>query len=100
MHRRSVLKAAGPSRLALAAGALWWATDGSGLAIESPSGTRTPVVILAPHKLNSGGALLAGADGTPLVREGQAIELVGGTAAPDDPRYPSFLAAEVIVLDG
>jgi hypothetical protein len=95
-----VLKAAGPSRLALAAGALRRGADGSGLAIESPGGTRTPVVILAPHMLDSGGALLAGADGTPLVREGQAIELVGGVAAPADPRYPSFLASEVIVLDG
>lgn len=95
-----MLKAAGSSRLALVAGALRRAADGSGLAIESPSGTRTPVVILAPHMLDSGGALLAGADGTPLVREGQAIELIGGAAAPDDPRYPSFLASEVIVLDG
>jgi len=63
------------------------------------SGTQVPVVVLAPHRINVDGALLADVDGTPVACEGDRVTVVGGFAPDDDPRSPAFLAARVIVVE-
>jgi hypothetical protein len=99
MQRRSVLQAQGPSRLAKRTGILRAASPDSPTALAIESGTNTiPVVILAQHRINVDGALLADADGTPVAWEGERVVLVGGLAPPDDRRYPAFLASRVSVL--
>jgi hypothetical protein len=99
MQKRSVLQASGPSRLAKQSGILRAAPPGSPTALVIESGTeKIPVVVLAPHRIDVGGALLADVDGTPAAYEGDRVSLVGGLAAEGDPRHPAFLASTVSVL--
>ena len=74
-------------------------SPGSPTALALESGTKTyPVIVLAPHRINVSGALLADVDGTPVAWEGEHVILGGGLAPPDDHRYPAFLASRVSVL--
>jgi hypothetical protein len=67
--------------------------------IESESGTQTtPLVVLALHRINVNGALLADVAGTPVAWESDRVTLTGGVASEDDPRHPAFLANRVAVL--
>src|ERR1700722_1079519 len=97
MQRRNVLRATGAGRSAKRSGILRAAPPGSptSLVIESESGSQTPVIVLAPHRINTEGALLADADGTLVAWEGDRVTLVGGFAPDADPRHPAFLANTV-----
>ena len=99
MLRRSVLQADGPSRLSKRTGILRATSPGSPTSLAIEAGTKTyPVIVLAPHRINVDGALLADVDGTPVAWEGEQVVLGGGLAPHDDRRYPAFLASRVSVL--
>jgi hypothetical protein len=98
--RTVVSRETGSHRLAMRTGTLHRTPQGSmtGLVLKA-NGADTPVVILAPHALDREDALVADAHGTPVIWEGDQVELVGGLAPPDDPRYPAtFLAWRVSVI--
>jgi hypothetical protein len=99
MLRRTVLQAHGRSRMARRTGILRATSPGSPTALAIESGTNTyPVIVLDPHRINVGGALLADVNGSPVAWEGEHVILGGGLAPPDDRRYPAFLASRVSVL--
>ena len=97
---RTILDTGGPTRLASHRGRLRRGRHGeAGLVIEDGE-SRIPVIILAPHQLETDAALVADAQGNPLVHDGDRVELVGGFVPDGDPRYPAFVAGVVILLDG
>lgn len=97
---RTVLDTGGPTRLASHTGRLRRGRQDEADLIIEDGGSRIPVMILAPHQLEVAGALVADAQGNPLVHDGDRVQLVGGFAPDGDPRSPAFLAGRVILLDG
>lgn len=94
MVRRTVLTTSGPTRLARITGTLRRGPDGELILYSEEN--ETPVVVLAPHTvLSEGPDLLADSEGTPVVREGERVELVGGSS----PEGPGFYAARVLVVE-
>jgi len=91
---RTVLTTSGPSRLARLTGVL---RRGSETPLVVQSGEREiPVVVLAVHTVLAGGpALLADGEGTPVVCEGDQVELVGGF----HPEGHAFFASRVSVVE-
>jgi len=96
MPHRTVLTGPGPQRLARMMGVLRRGRTDA-LVLET-DGRETPVIVLAPHALMDANTLLADANGPAVVWEGDRVELVGGLAPEDDPRFPAFLAATVSVI--
>lgn len=94
-----VLSIGGLNRLAALSGVLRQGQPDEGPLVIESGQMRTPVVILAPHLLNVDGALVADAEGHPLVQEGDRVKLTGGLAPVEDPRYPAFLAERVALVD-
>lgn len=97
---RTVLQAAGPSRLARLSGVLRRGRAEDAALILESNETGTPVIILAAHQLNVNGALVADIEGNPLIRDGDRVEVVGGFPPRTDPRHPAFLAARVAIVEG
>lgn len=94
MAFRTVLATSGPSRLARATGRLRRGSDGA-LVLDSGE-SELPVVILAAHSIfPEGPDLIADANGTPVVQDGDRVELVGGSS----PTEPGFYASRVLVID-
>lgn len=101
MKRRTVIRGTEGGRLARRTGILRAAPPESPTALIIESGAeRLPLVVLAPHQVNVGGALLADLDGTPVAWDGDRVILAGGLASQDDERYPAFLAWMVSVDTG
>jgi hypothetical protein len=92
--RRKVLTRPGPTRLARVSGVIRRGAEGS--PVLEGDGSDIPIVITAAHTLLlEGEALLADANGTPVVWEGDRVELVGGFA----PEGGAFYATAVTVVD-
>ena len=77
---KTVFDAGGPTRLRL---------DEAGLVIEDRE-SRIPVIILAPHRREVPGVLVADGEGSPLKGDGDSVQLVGGFAPDGDPPSPAF----------
>lgn len=94
MVTRTVPATPGPSRLARITGTLRRGPRGELLLYSGDSETR--VFVLAPHKvLSEGPDLLADPEGTPVVRNGDQVELVGGSS----PERTGFYAARVLIVE-
>lgn len=97
MAGRTVLTRSGPSRLARITGVLGRGNDGS-LVLDTAE-SRIPIVVIAPHAVLDGPALLANPEGSPVVFDGDRVELVGGFGPEGHPHHRAFFASRVSVLD-